>query len=299
MDNYNYNITATIATVPQTSNTHPWTITQAVSRFTNYLCGGLGMAPKTVELNTGIMRRWAVELGTMPSQVQMEDYIASKRMSGKTNTYARAIAINFQHYNRMLGKPTYLQKPKKVKGHTTNILSEAEVAVLISRTKDIRERAIMSTLAYSGIRNQELCNIKVSDVNIPSMLLRIRKAKGDDSRVVCIPGPCVDILVKYMQWRDGQQEDLLFITCRNKHILATQDVRKLVRVIADRVGMCKRVHPHLFRHSLASNMLHRGAGLLTIKEQLGHRYLESTLLYLHVNKDRLQADYQQYCPAYV
>jgi len=109
----------------------------------------------------------------------------------------------------------------------------------------------------------------------------------------------MDRLVEYLEWRKGGPDDLLFVTRRNHFILATQDVRKITRTAALRAGMTKRVHPHLFRHSLASNMLHRGAGLLAIKEQLGHRFIETTLLYLHANKDRLQDNYRQYCPSYV
>lgn len=59
------------------------------------------------------------------------------------------------------------------------------------------------------------------------------------------------------------------------------------------------MHPHLFRHSLAANMLDRGAGIYTIKEQLGHEHLVTTALYLHSAQQRRAAEYAMFAPAYV
>jgi len=274
-------------------------ISQAVERFSNYCFARLGFGPKTVELNVGIFRRFARAVGLKPSSDEIDGYIANVRRAGRTNTYARAIAVTVERYMQMIGTPVKLGRPKKQKGPIISILSEAEIAVLIAQSKDIRERAILLILAYAGIRNDELCNLRVKDVDIQNQALHISKAKFDDSRVVCVAGACMDRLVEYLQWRKGGPDNLLFVTRRKGLMLATQDIRKIVRVAANRAGIRKRVHPHLFRHSLASNMLHRGAGLMAIKEQLGHRYLESTLLYLHANKDRLQDNYRQYCPSYV
>jgi len=61
----------------------------------------------------------------------------------------------------------------------------------------------------------------------------------------------------------------------------------------------KRVYPHLLRHSLATNLLHRGAHLLAIKEQLGHAFVETTMIYVHSNADHTQMQYRMYAPSYL
>jgi len=91
----------------------------------------------------------------------------------------------------------------------------------------------------------------------------------------------------------------MFLTVRNHLPLEPQDVRKLVRVVAKRAGITKRVFPHLFRHSLATNMLVRGSGILAIKEQMGHVYLETTMRYLHSVPGSLQEEYRRHCPVYL
>ena len=62
----------------------------------------------------------------------------------------------------------------------------------------------------------------------------------------------------------------LFTTVVKGDRLATGDLRKHVRVLARRAEIGRRVYPHLLRHSLATNLLNRGASLMMIKEQLGH-----------------------------
>jgi site-specific recombinase XerD len=76
-------------------------------------------------------------------------------------------------------------------------------------------------------------------------------------------------------------------------------VRKLVHKAAARAGLTKRVWPHLLRHSLATNMLHRGAHLLAIKEQLGHAFDETTMIYVHSSPEHAQLQYRMYAPSYL
>jgi site-specific recombinase XerD len=69
--------------------------------------------------------------------------------------------------------------------------------------------------------------------------------------------------------------------------MQTQDVRKIVHVVAKRAGIVNRVWPHLFRHSLATDMLERGASIYSIQAILGHAYVSTTM------------DYQRYAPSFV
>ena len=75
-------------------------------------------------------------------------------------------------------------------------------------------------------------------------------------------------------------------------------VRRLVRRVVARTMIQKRVHPHLFRHSLACNMLTRGASLFAIRDQLGHSDIETTMIYLRSVDSRAAANYEMFCPSY-
>jgi integrase/recombinase XerD len=70
-------------------------------------------------------------------------------------------------------------------------------------------------------------------------------------------------------------------------------------VLARRAQLEKRVFPHLLRHSLATNLLNRGASLIMIKEQLGHAFIESTMIYVTSMPFRARSEYDFFKPAYM
>ena len=112
-------------------------------------------------------------------------------------------------------------------------------------------------------------------------------------------GDCTQVLLQYLSAHPRQAEDYLFTTMRARTHYSTWALRRMVKRVVARSGVTKRVHPHLFRHSLASNMLARGANLLTIKEQLGHEYIETTMIYIKSRPKRAQAEYQMFTPSYI
>jgi integrase/recombinase XerD len=110
---------------------------------------------------------------------------------------------------------------------------------------------------------------------------------------------CVSVLLDYLNERKGTHSERLFLTVRNHNPFAPQDLRKLIRSTAKRAKITKRVYPHLMRHSLATNMLHRGANLLAIKEQLGHAFIETTMVYIHSAPERMRMEYRMFAPSYL
>jgi site-specific recombinase XerD len=149
------------------------------------------------------------------------------------------------------------------------------------------------------MRNKELCILRVGDLDKAAQVLRITGTKKLKERTVSISSACFSVMVEYLAGRGGAAADPMFLTVRHKHSLQQQDIRKMVRTVAKRAGLLKRVYPHLVRHSLATNMLGRGSGVLAIKEQLGHVYLDTTMRYIHSMPSRLQEEYKMHAPSYL
>ena len=155
-------------------------------------------------------------------------------------------------------------------------------------------------MAYTGCRNHELTDIRVQDVDIAQQSVIINAGKGELGRICPVTGECVEELVEYLRERKGNPEDWLFVTKRHGHQLQTQDIRKIVRTVATRAGIATRVWPHLFRHSLATDMLERGASVYSIQAILGHAYVSTTMdYYLHPNSRNVKSDYHRYAPSFV
>jgi integrase/recombinase XerD len=130
----------------------------------------------------------------------------------------------------------------------------------------------------------------------------IKGGKGHKDGLVFISPACLDIIKEYLQKykrRDGQTLFFSVALNRRDDFLRTDAVRKMVKTIAKRSGIKKRVWPHLFRHSLAMNMLAKGSDIYSIREQLRHSYIDTTLIYVHSSPQVMQNRYQVFCPNYI
>jgi integrase len=159
--------------------------------------------------------------------------------------YISVMVSTVERFADYLGNPIALTRPP---GRTNTVpitLTEAEIAIILHTTKNIREKAMLTTLAYSGIRNNEFCHLKVRDADIPNGLLRIEERKFNKQRTVAVTGECLAVLEEYIAGRKAkleaqgkslQPDDLLFVTNRHGYELESQDLRKIVHVAAKRAG---------------------------------------------------------------
>jgi integrase/recombinase XerD len=221
------------------------------------------------------------------------------RKAGKSYSHICSTSLAFERYMEFIGKPMKLGRPKAPRSLIRGVLSEAEVVLLLAAAQNLREKAMLALLAYGGLRTKELCRLKVGDIDLGSQIVNIVSGKGNKDRLVNIAGACVGVLSAYLQERNGKINDSLFLTRWGKRQYQPQNLRKLVRKAAQRAGLSKRVYPYLLRHSLATNLLHRGANILAIKEQLGHAWVSTTMIYIHSAPQRMKMEYHMYAPSYL
>ena len=239
------------------------------------------------------------QTGELPPDDEIDAYVCRMRGATPSHTYLVYTELAIERYQEFRGLTIHFTRPTKPKRLPEEPLSEAEIAVFLGGVKDLRNKALLSLLAYSGIRNAELCALRIQDLDLAGNVVRVVRGKGQRAYIASIAGPCVEVLTRYLAIRKGQPADLLFLTSRNKLALEPQDLRKIVRVAARNAGMERRVHPHLFRHSLAMNLLGRGAHPMTIQKQLGHADIQTTMIYLDHEFKRAHADYDLCAPSYL
>jgi len=170
------------------------------------------------------------------------------------------------------------------------ILSEEEVARLIESAITSYHRVILMTLYGTGLRRQELCRLKVIDVDSQRMVIHVRQGKGNKDRDVTLSPRLLEVLRAYWKWR--KPKTYLFPSLYRKNPeqpIDSHTVWYAVREAARRAGIKKKVSPHLLRHSWATHLLERGTDLKTIQVLLGHVDLEATTIYLHLSQRHMQA----------
>lgn len=271
-----------------------------LERFSNYLYARSGLANGTIGLVLGYIRRMLPVTGPHPTGEQLDRYVTELRRRKTSYGHLANGLKSIEHYMAFLGEPIKFQRPRKPRAAAMAVLSEGKIALIIANARTLRERTILMVLAYSGCRNFELVNLRIRDVDIAQQSLVIQAGKGDQGRVCPLAGECSEVLMDYLRERKGLPDEPLFVTVRHGHKLQTQDVRKIIRVAALRAGVSSRVWPHLFRHSLATAMLTRGASVYSIQAILGHSYVSTTMdYYLHPNSRNVRSDYHRFAPSFV
>jgi integrase/recombinase XerD len=271
-----------------------------LDRFADYLYARCGLATSSVDLITGFIRRSSAAIGAKPSRADVERYVAGMYRAGASYASLCNTINAREHYMAYLGRPIKLARPRRPHRASVPTLSEGKLAVLIASARTLRERAALALLAYTGVRNRELTELRIRDVDIAQQSIAVEHGKGSKGRVCFVAPECIEILVDYLIDRAGEPDEFLFVTLRGAHQLQTQDIRKLVRTAAHRAGIRKRVWPHLLRHSLATALLNRGASVYSIQAQLGHTFVSTTMdYYLHPSAKNLRADYQRCAPSLV
>lgn len=182
-------------------------------------------------------------------------------------------------------------------------LEPEEVARLIEATQgpdmqDLRNRAMLVTLFSTGLRVSELTSLNREDVNLERGEFAVR-GKGRKLRVVFLDQAAKAAIASYLEARSDTQE-ALFVRHKVKEArdtnlrLTPRSVQRIIKQCAAKAGIVKDVTPHTLRHSLATELLTRGADLRAVQEMLGHSNISTTQVYTHVTNPRLREVHEKY-----
>jgi len=271
-----------------------------IEDFYDYLLVKLGFSDITVKNYQQCLTKVLGEISTLkPTTEQIEKYVAEMRRKEYSFSHIRNTTVTLERYMGFIGRPIKLARMKRPKPIIKDTMTEGEIARILAASKNSRERAIIAVLAYSGIRNKEFRNLKTGDIDLDNGVLKIISGKGNKDRIAYISRECGKIISEYLRDYPRNGEGFLITTLVRSNQYTGWDLRKRVKVVAKRAGIKKRVYPHLFRHSLATNMLNKGANLITIMNQLGHQDIKTTMIYIRSFPQRVQQEYQFYVPNYL
>lgn len=271
-----------------------------VEKFYDTLLIKFGFQKITIENYRRVLNKVFRDLRTFrPTKRQAEDYIAEMRK--KTYSFSHLIntAVAIERYMTFIKRTIKIAKPRKRQSLIKDVMTEGEVARILAATKNSREKAMLAILAYSGIRNKELCNLKVHDINLDDNSIKVICGKFLKDRVVNISKECAKVVSSYIgQYIPSPNGQYLFTTLKEGKQYNGWALRKVVKVVSKRAHIKKRVYPHLFRHSLATNLINRGANILTVQQQLGHAKITTTMIYIQSSPQRTQKEYSFFVPSY-
>jgi len=170
-------------------------------------------------------------------------------------------------------------------------LNNQERAALLSQPNKkartgLRDLAMIRLMLNAGLRSSEVLNISVEDVDWISGKLIVRHGKGDKDRIVWINEDDLEIIKEWKEIKPSRP--ILFTTLKGKKI-NDRYLRAMVKRRAKRTDITKDVHPHLLRHTFATDLLRSTKNIRLVQKALGHASLSSTMIYTHVYDEELES----------
>ena len=194
----------------------------------------------------------------------------------------------------------FISIPKQAK-KLPNVLSIEEVLILLDINLNdkysYRNKAMLELMYSTGLRISELINLKMSNIDIESNLLKTI-GKGNKERIIPIGDYATEFLIKYIYEYRGQflkktNSEYLFLN-KNGTNMSRQMFFKIIQKLAIEKNIKTKFSPHTLRHSFATHMLDYGADLRTIQELLGHSNISTTQIYTHMSNEKLRENYEKY-----
>lgn len=292
-------------------------IENAASGFLSYLNFQKRVSPLTVQsykLSLGqffsfLLEEHGVTKFSEISHNTIRDYIAALMDKGLSPTSVNQKISSLRSFFKYLLRngltdtdPTQKIRGPKNPKRLPSFVDETQMENLKkyegikSDFENVRDRLVMDVFYQTGIRRAELIGMKVSDVDIYNLQLKVL-GKRNKERIIPFSIDLKRNLESYLNVKEvqGLNSPYLFVTLKNNPLSASL-VSSIVKVILGTVTTNKKKSPHVLRHSFATHMLNNGADINAVKELLGHTNLLATQIYTHNTIEKLKKSYNQAHP---
>ena len=230
--------------------------------------------------------------------VEFINHLATKKASAVTRKRKLAAIRGFLKFCKdnqiIFGNPAdTIEGPIREERDPAILLKTEYKALLQVAGGNPRDFAIVMLFLQSGLRVSELVNLKIQDVDFTSREITIRQGKGRKDRVVPLVKQAEAAVKSYLKVRDAQPEyDEVFIA-RNGTSMDVRTVRYRIHKYYKEAGIKKKASVHTLRHTFSTHQIHNGLKINQLKEVLGHRRMETTYKYVHLDRTNLRAEMEQ------
>jgi integrase/recombinase XerC len=237
-------------------------------------------------LNPAILRSWLAGLKESGLEARsINRKISSVKTFFRFHQRNGTITLNPAHTLRVMktGKrlPSFLKEEQ-----TSELMLAEETGTWKSRT----EKLLLEILYNAGLRVSELVNLKEKHIDAHQSQMKVL-GKGNKERIIPLKHELLIIIIDYLQSKRKEfgtfDQEYLLVNSNGKK-LNTQYAYRAVKHLIGNLKTASKKHPHLLRHTFATQLANNGADLNAIKELLGHSSLASTQIYTHNTIDKLK-----------
>lgn len=255
-----------------------------------------GSSPRTIESYVSYVAELARHYGRSPDQLsdeQIKAYLLTlhteRHLSASTiNVAVNALRFFFRHVlQRPIAEVTRNLPHPKPSLRRPQVYSVAEVERLLTvGCRTLRQRALLATVYAAGLRLNEVCHLRIADIDSARMQIRVFEGKGRKDRYTLLSRRLLELLRDY--YRQYRPSHWLFPRKYDPHQpFCDATAQHLYNAAVARAGLRRKGGIHSLRHSFATHLLEAGVEITVLQRLLGHNHLSTTARYLHVRTERL------------
>lgn len=234
---------------------------------------------------------------------QMLDFGFSPRSVNRKITALKSFYKFLLKKEEIREDPTIKIVSPKMSKKIPSFVEEAQMRKLLDELDfvdgyaGVRDKLIIELFYSTGIRQAELINLKIKDIDISSRTIKVL-GKRNKERLIPLTNVLCQKIDAYLKLRAElpiKDYSYLFLTTKGKRLYPSLVYRQVNHYLSQVTSLDKK-SPHVLRHTFATHMLNNGADLNAIKELLGHANLSATQVYTHNTIDKLKKVYNQAHP---
>jgi len=235
------------------------------------------------KLNYSFVRQWIVEL----SENGLSTRSINRKISSLKSYFNFLIAIN-----KLNVSPLKLHRNLKVEPKIIIPFNEKEmdkVFEIFNNNSDKLDRdfLIIEILYSTGIRRDELINLKFEDIYFEQGLIKVLGKRNKERLVPVLP----NLLSKIKKYSSNNSINSYLFKSKNGKKISPSTIYRIVKKYFRQISSKNKISPHVLRHSFATHMINNGADINSVKEILGHSSLASTQIYTKIKVPKMLNDY--------
>lgn len=223
---------------------------------------------------------------------QLEEYMywLLKNETASQSSFKHLVCGLRQFYAIFGNQPLLLSLPTIATRHQLPVVfSGAEIQRLLMAPGSLKHRLILGVIYDCGLRISELIRLEIRDVDMERHMVHVRQAKGRKDRYVPISDMAVRGLRHYLDV--NKPIEYLFNGSEPGKMISRESIRLIMRNALRKSAITKKACVHTLRHSYATHLLESGLNITTVRDQLGHSSLITTMMYLHIAQVSPHAGY--------
>lgn len=217
---------------------------------------------------------------------EIRDYLILHREKSASHqdNMINSLKFFFEKVHKTEISDKYVIRPRKG-FFLPDFFTREELAAMIHHTHNIKHRLLLSLFYSSGIRREEMRQLKIVDIDMKKNRIFVRSAKGNKDRYTLFSKHLHALMKDYL---DKEQPKIyLFEGSINAKPYSASSMTSILKRSALSAGIRRRVHLHMLRHSFATHLLEDGWDIRYVQELLGHSNIKTTTIYTHIVNDAL------------